>query len=853
MSDISLLYSTDNTTVVTDSDGNFTFSNLTGEGLVQPSSEEYTVLPTKISVDSNSGNLEFKASNTINDARTMINNLPDGTYESSESTTVGGTITHIMEFSSATSIYIEEKQFDAPGIVIRVEATEPNYSIGDQIIVKGLPGTYYNMAQFNVAAFDDIKVIAENTDVPEPKTVISTDLSADNGEPYEGRLVKIENVTVDNINQYGDVTVSDSSGQAIVELQDNQSDWLSAGDEYDYIIGVVDYNYDEYKIRPRSTSDISKKEDDSTTTYTAYSIYEIQGESHESPLLEENAEASGIVTAIDSTGFYIQNTEPDNVDATSEGLYVLGSGEVSVGDDVTVKGQVIEYQIPYGDDAFWINTERQLTKTTIDLSEVTVNSSGNTLPIPISLGSDRSVPQLSIDDDSFGSFDVSEDAIDFYESLEGMRVSIEEAIAVGPTKYGQTPVLPNNGTGSPNKTIYDGLYISEGDYNPERIIFESDTIEQIDTVGDGYADSYDLGTEFNETLVGVVGYDEGNYMVYNTKEYGSNLVSQPSNSRETTSLDSADALQVATYNIENFSAESSSSRTAGLASSIVDNLGSPDIIGLQEVQDNNGETDDGTVAADQTYQKLIDAIVAAGGPSYEYLNIDPENNADGGAPGGNIRVGILYDPSTINFTAKGSPDATTAVSVEGSGTTTTLSMNPGRVEPAAFSGSRKPLAAELEYNGEKLFIVVNHLSSKGGDDPLFGNRQPPVLESEVERLEQAEAVNNFVTKILDANANANVIVLGDMNDFEFSDPVETLAGNELNNLMYNIPESERFTYNFGGNSQVLDHILVSDNLYSLGGGVEAVTVNSIFAEYDPGTGIYTDHDPVIAETIFPQK
>ena len=45
------------------------------------------------------------------------------------------------------------------------------------------------------------------------------------------------------------------------------------------------------------------------------------------------------------------------------------------------------------------------------------------------------------------------------------------------------------------------------------------------------------------------------------------------------------------------------------------NLTSPDIISVEEIQDNDGATDDGVVAADQTLTKLTAAIVAAGGPA----------------------------------------------------------------------------------------------------------------------------------------------------------------------------------------------------------------------------------------------
>ncbi|KAF6589836.1 hypothetical protein H6F38_35190, partial [Paenibacillus sp. EKM208P] len=74
------------------------------------------------------------------------------------------------------------------------------------------------------------------------------------------------------------------------------------------------------------------------------------------------------------------------------------------------------------------------------------------------------------------------------------------------------------------------------------------------------------------------------------------------------------------------------------------NLNHPDIVGLLEVQDNNGEKDDGTTDASESFRVLIEAIRAHGGPEYNFTDIGPENNKDGGAPGGNIRVGFLYNP-----------------------------------------------------------------------------------------------------------------------------------------------------------------------------------------------------------------
>src|SRR5690606_26826028 len=85
-----------------------------------------------------------------------------------------------------------------------------------------------------------------------------------------------------------------------------------------------------------------------------------------------------------------------------------------------------------------------------------------------------------------------------------------------------------------------------------------------------------------------------------------------------------------------------SGKLAKLARQIAHNLQAPDIVGLQEIQDNDGAEQTDCVDASATYQALIDAIRAAGGPTYAWVDLPPEDDADGGQPGGNIRVGFLY-------------------------------------------------------------------------------------------------------------------------------------------------------------------------------------------------------------------
>ncbi|MCA1438594.1 hypothetical protein I6F33_37690, partial [Bradyrhizobium sp. BRP20] len=131
---------------------------------------------------------------------------------------------------------------------------------------------------------------------------------------------------------------------------------------------------------------------------------------------------------------------------------------------------------------------------------------------------------------------------------------------------------------------------------------------------------------------------------------------------------------------------------------------------------------DGVVAADQTLQRFTDAIVAAGGPRYEWRQIDPRDLADGGEPGGNIRVGFLFNPRRVSFVDRPGGDATTAVSVVTERGKPHLSVSPGRVDPgnAAWAKSRKPLAGEFVFHGHTVFVIANHFNSKGGDQPTHG-------------------------------------------------------------------------------------------------------------------------------------
>jgi len=586
------------------------------------------------------------------------------------------------------------------------------------------------------------------------------------------------------------------------------------------------------------------------TTLVLVPIHDIQDSSHLSPKNGQTLTTmSSIVTALrtagSTRGFYIQDLNPDASDATSEGLFVFtGSSSnpaslVSVGDIVQVGGRVSEFR----------PSANNLTITEL-VGPLTVNklSSGNPLPTPVVIGAGgRTPPTTVIEDDATGDvetsgvFDPASDGMDFYESLEGMLVQVNDAVAVGPTSdFGsnrEIPVVGDNGANAGLRTARGGIIIQPTDFNPERIIL-NDWIS-----GGPTLPPVNVGDSYPGTTAGVIDYSFGNFklQVILLPPLSDNGLQQ-----ETTTPAGTNQLAVATFNVENLAPSDPPSKYATLAELTVNHLQSPDIIAIEEIQDNNGVTNDGTVDASTTWSLLISAIQAAGGPTYDYRQIDPVNGQDGGAPGGNIRQGFLFRTDRgLSFIDRPGAGSTTANAVVGSGAGMQLQYSPGRIDPtnAAFNSSRKPLAGEFTFNGHHLFVIANHFNSKGGDDPLFGHFQPPTRSSEVQRHQQAQVEHNFVNAIVTADPNADVVVLGDLNDFEFSDTVTILKGAPgiLNDLMDILPQDQRYSYVFEGNSQTLDHTLFSDDLFNTRPfDYDIVHVNSEFADQA------SDHEPQVA-------
>ena len=90
---------------------------------------------------------------------------------------------------------------------------------------------------------------------------------------------------------------------------------------------------------------------------------------------------------------------------------------------------------------------------------------------------------------------------------------------------------------------------------------------------------------------------------------------------------------------------------ATVANHIANFLHTPDIMFVQEIQDNSGPTDDGTVDASQTLSALSASVKSQGGVAYSCTEVLPVNDQDGGEPGGNIRPAYLFNSATVSLVA----------------------------------------------------------------------------------------------------------------------------------------------------------------------------------------------------------
>jgi hypothetical protein len=157
--------------------------------------------------------------------------------------------------------------------------------------------------------------------------------------------------------------------------------------------------------------------------------------------------------------------------------------------------------------------------------------------------------------------------------------------------------------------------------------------------------------------------------------------------------------------------------------------------------------------------------------------------------------------------------------------------------------SRPPLFIEVEIgSGEEagtVYVFNNHFTSMSGG----------VEATRPRRVAQAAWNASLAADILGREPEALVAVIGDLNSYYESPPIETLREAGLAHIFDALPADQRYTYIYQGISQTLDHVLVSLPLFERLQWVDVLHTNADFPPPlagDDSALHKSDHDPVIA-------
>ena len=500
-------------------------------------------------------------------------------------------------------------------------------------------------------------------------------------------------------------------------------------------------------------------------------ISEIQGAAHLSPKVGTTVTTTGIVIGKIGSSFYIQDPTPDANSDTSEGLQVFGASAaagVSVGDEVSVRGLVTEFRA----DA------TNLTITELTSPVATVLSTGNALPAATVIGTGgRIPPNTVIEDDATGNveapgvlFDPAEDGLDFYESMEGMLVQMNDLIATSFTftNFGEIFVVGDNGANATTMTPRGGVVIGPGDLNPERMVIDDEWFK----TGPPAMPAVNVGGTFPGAHVGILDYDFGEYRIQ--------LRSQPVPAstgvsvRETAVAAGADQISIATFNVENLAGNEAQPKYDALAAHDREqprgaghrrSRGDP---GQQRRRRRHGRP---VVAANMTLEPARRRDHRRGRPGLQ-LPADQPGCAPGRRGAGRQHPRRLPLPDRPRARVRRSPGWRLD-------DRRLRRPRPGRPPALCEPGPRRadeqrvecePQAARGRVHLQRPQAVRDRepLQLEGRRPASLRPSQPPVLTTEVQRNQQATLLADFVDDILALDPTANVAVIGDLNDFQFS-------------------------------------------------------------------------------------
>jgi predicted extracellular nuclease len=825
-----------------------------------------------------SGTLSFADNQTTATVTVAINN--DGTPELNE--------TLFLNLTNPTGVIIADGQ--ATGTIQNDDGTPIQVSINDVSIVEGQSGT--SILTFTVTRTGGTGAFDVGFSTADGTATAGSDYVANSG------------------------IVSFGAGQNTATVSVTINGDLTQEQTENFFVNLSSPTNDAVIIDAQGIGTITNDE----PTY----IHDIQGTAYFSPLLAAEGINSfnvasiaavtvrAVVTAVDNVGarqgYYLSEeiTDWDGNSYTSEGIFVMTRNDanvgnvvsgVAVGDLVQLSAHVMEYQS-------FSTMPRTVLVNPTDFSVV---SQGNPLPTMTLTNMPNAVMTVANPDyfdssDGVGdTFDASVYALSYFETVEGMLVTIPNMVVAdgfvstsggdpylqaysldsanpeqinsrgGYTVAGDPPLAPPNTPSPLDDTVNGGQVLHDGDVNPD--VIELDFTDFATSAPAGLLTGASMGDLLGD-VTGIIDFDFTDRKLFVTAMEPGGFVDGTQTQEVTAFGSDSRSLTVATFNVENLDPTDGAARFTALANAIKNNLHSPDIISIEEMQDNNGAAaGDGTSGtgtdASQTWQMLVDALNLATGAHYQWVDQAPVYNAEGGEQSGNIRVGFLYNTDRVQL---GNLDANATLAerrqytdrigdgVRDAGDLIAYSDNMlgGEINTTDWTTTRKSLLGEFTFNGNTVYVTANHWPSKGGSGEFWQLDQSggdPNNSDWAQRNAVAQDVYSMLNLIEQNAPGVGIVAGGDFNDFYFYRPLTTVTGYtnadgtarvggaRFDNLTLTLAEAERYSYTFDGRSQAIDHIIVNNLL----AGVADYDVVHINTGFNPtNTPALSDHDPAVA-------
>jgi hypothetical protein len=518
-------------------------------------------------------------------------------------------------------------------------------------------------------------------------------------------------------------------------------------------------------------------------------IYVIQGNGTATTMADRWVDVVGVVTGVTSTGFYLQDPTGDGDPATSDGIFVYTYDPPTV-----TAGQCVRVQRALVSE-FYGKTELSRLKSVAPDDACTWKS---VAPVRIPLSYYGALPA------------------ELFERYEGMVVEVVNlhGLVQGPIKWlrdgrAELALLPS----------------ALAPYLPAQRVFQSEAawsaalVHLSNALGAAlpqaaWGDQLVIGAPEQGELVAraVVDFNFDKYQLVLLPETPVTIEHRPK-AEEQGVAPETDEFTLCSLNLYGFGRGKAQiidevgyrAHARQHALVISERLHGCTVIGLQET----GTAQDAGFLANELGEVFASPYQATALPGPQSQNLDfPLTNS------------LLTRSDRVEVLAASAPQACSQQDYA-------VPSPPGECPDGFFAlFDRPPLVADLAVSGEwgepyLLRVIVNHLKSKAGDERV----------NSVRRNHQATFLTMLAQQALDANPQAHVAVLGDLNDYYGSQPVETIRNGVRPPLIHTfdyLPALDRYTYIFNGASQVLDHILLSANMGPALASVDILHINTDF-------------------------